>query len=159
MGLPGSGKTTIGKLLSKELKANFIDSDNHHSIKNINKMTNGFPLNDLDRHDWLLSIKKKATLNLKNQNVVIACSALKKKYRVFLSSLNFKLVYLKIDRGIAVKRIANRKNHFIPTSLLKSQIEILEEPKEALIINANIHKEKIKKIIIQKFLHEKNNDW
>ena len=69
------------------------------------------------------------------------------------------MVYLKIDRGIAVKRIANRKNHFIPTSLLKSQIEILEEPKEALIINANIHKEKIKKIIIQKILHEKNNDW
>ena len=146
MGLPGSGKTTIGKLLSKELEADFIDSDNHHSIKNINKMTNGFPLNDLDRHDWLLSIKKKANLNLKNQNVIIACSALKKKYRDFLSSLNFKLVYLKIDPETAAKRIANRKNHFMPTSLLKSQIEILEEPEEALIINANIQTKKFKRL-------------
>ena len=72
-------------------------------------MTNGFPLNDLDRHDWLLSIKKKANLNRKTQDVIIACSALKKKYRDFLSSLNFKLVYLKIDPETAAKRIANRK--------------------------------------------------
>ncbi len=148
MGLPGSGKTTIGKLLSKELKANFIDSDNHHSMKNIDKMKNGFPLNDFDRHDWLLSIKKKANQNLKNQNVIIACSALKKKYRDFLSSLNFKLVYLKIDHDTAVKRIINRNNHFMPISLLKSQIEILEEPKKALIIDANFKANKIKKIII-----------
>ena len=121
MGLPGSGKTTIGKLLSKELKANFIDSDNHHSMKNIDKMKNGFPLNDFDRHDWLLSIKKKAIQNLKNQNVIIACSALKKKYRDFLSSLNFKLVYLKIDHDTAVKRIINRNKLLCQLNLIQLQ--------------------------------------
>ena len=79
-----------------------------------------------------------------------------KKYRDFLSSLNFKLVYLKIDHDTAVKRIINRNNHFMPISLLKSQIEILEEPKKALIIDANFKANKIKKIIIN---HISKTSW
>ena len=102
MGLPGSGKTTVGKILSEQLKAVFIDADDHHSTQNIRKMSNGHPLTDLDRKKWLSSILNKARENLKNQNVIIACSALKEKYRKFLISLNFKLVYLKIESQCSI---------------------------------------------------------
>ena len=151
MGLPGSGKTTVGKILTKRLKAVFIDADDHHSKKNIIKMSNGYPLNDLDRKKWLLSILNKARQNLKSKNVVIACSALKEKYRKSLISLNFQLVYLKIEHDVALRRILKRKKHFMPPSLLESQIKILEEPKKALEIDSNLKVNQISEIIVKKF--------
>ena len=151
MGLPGSGKTTVGKFLTRRLKAVFIDADDHHSKKNIIKMSNGYPLNDLDRKKWLLSILNKARQNLKSKNVVIACSALKENYRKFLSSLNFKLVYLKIEHNLALDRILKRKNHFMPSSLLESQIKILEEPRTALEIDSNLTVKEISEIITNKY--------
>ncbi len=157
MGLPGSGKTTVGKILSEQLKAVFIDADDHHTIHNIRKMSNGHPLTDLDRKNWLSNILNNAREKLKNQNVIIACSALKEKYRKFLISLNFKLVYLKINHNVALDRIIKRKNHFMPSSLLESQIKILEEPRKALIIDANIEVNKIKKIIVKHISKFRNN--
>ncbi len=151
MGLPGSGKTTVAKILSKQLKAVFIEADDHHSIQNIMKMSNGHPLTDLDRKKWLSSVLNKAREGLKNQNVVIACSALKEKYRKFLISLNFKLVYLKIEHNLALDRILKRKNHFMPSSLLESQIKILEEPRKALEIYSNLTVKEISEIIINKY--------
>ena len=151
MGLPGSGKTTVAKILSKQLKAVFIEADNHHSIQNIMKMSNGHPLTDLDRKNWLSSILNKARESLKSQNVVIACSALKEKYRKSLISLNFQLVYLKIEHDVALRRILKRKKHFMPPSLLESQIKILEEPKKALEIDSNLKVNKISEIIVKKF--------
>ena len=151
MGLPGSGKTTVAKILSKQLKAVFIEADNHHSIQNIMKMSNGHPLTDLDRKKWLSSILNKARESLKSQNVVIACSALKEKYRKSLISLNFQLVYLKIEHDVALRRILKRKKHFMPPSLLESQIKILEEPKKALEIDSNLKVNQISEIIVKKF--------
>ena len=151
MGLPGSGKTTIGKILSEQLKAVFIDADDHHTTHNIRKMSNGHPLTDLDRKNWLSSILNNARENLKNQNVIIACSALKEKYRKSLISLNFQLVYLKIEHDVALDRIIKRKNHFMPPSLLESQIKILEEPKKALEIDSNLKVNQISEIIVKKF--------
>ena len=151
MGLPGSGKTTVGKMLSEQLKAVFIDADDHHTAHNIRKMSNGHPLTDLDRKKWLSSVLNKAREGLKNQNVVIACSALKEKYRKFLISLNFKLVYLKIEHNLALDRILKRKNHFMPSSLLESQIKILEEPRKALEIYSNLKVKEISEIIINKY--------
>ena len=151
MGLPGSGKTTVGKILSEQLKAVFIDADDHHTTHNIIKMSNGDPLTDLDRKKWLSSILNNAWENLKNQNVIIACSALKEKYRKFLISLNFQLVYLKIEHDVALRRILKRKKHFMPPSLLESQIKILEEPKKALEIDSNLKVKQISEIIIEKF--------
>ena len=151
MGLPGSGKTTVAKILSKQLKAVFIEADDHHSIQNIMKMSNGHPLTDLDRKKWLSSVLNKAREGLKNQNVVIACSALKEKYRKSLISLNFKLVYLKIEYDVALARILKRKKHFMPPSLLESQIKILEEPKKALEIDSNLKVNQISEIIVKKF--------
>ena len=150
MGLPGSGKTTVGKILTKRLKAVFIDADDHHSVQNIIKMSNSYPLNDRDRKEWLLSILNKARQNLKSKNVVIACSALKEKYRKSLISLNFQLVYLKIEHDVALRRILKRKKHFMPPSLLESQIKILEEPKKALEIDSNLRVNQISEIIVKK---------
>ena len=151
MGLPGSGKTTVGKILTKRLKAVFIDADDHHSVQNIIKMSNSYPLNDRDRKEWLLSILNKARQNLKSKNVVIACSALKEKYRKSLISLNFQLVYLKIEHDVALRRILKRKKHFMHPSLLESQIKILEEPKKALEIDSNLKVNQISEIIVKKF--------
>ena len=151
MGLPGLGKTTVAKILSKQLKAVFIEADNHHSIQNIIKMSRGHPLTDLDRKKWLSSILNKARQNLKSKNVVIACSALKEKYRKSLISLNFQLVYLKIEHDVALRRILKRKKHFMPPSLLESQIKILEEPKKALEIDSNLRVNQISEIIVKKF--------
>lgn len=151
MGLPGSGKTTVAKILSKQLKAVFIEADDHHSIQNIIKMSKGHPLTDLDRKNWLSSILNKARESLKSQNVVIACSALKEKYRKSLISLNFQLVYLKIEHDVALRRILKRKKHFMPPSLLESQIKILEEPKKALEIDSNLKVNQISEIIVKKF--------
>ena len=151
MGLPGSGKTTVGKILTKRLKAVFIDADDHHSVQNIIKMSNSYPLNDRDRKEWLLSILNKARQNLKSKNVVIACSALKEKYRKSLIPLNFQLVYLKIEHDVALRRILKRKKHFMPPSLLESQIKILEEPKKALEIDSNLKANQISDIIVKKF--------
>ena len=150
-GLPGSGKTTVGKILTKRLKAVFIDADDHHSVQNIIKMSNSYPLNDRDRKEWLLSILNKARQNLKSKNVVIACSALKEKYRKSLISLNFQLVYLKIEHDLALRRILKRKKHFMPPSLLESQIKILEEPKKSLKIDSNLTISQISEIIINKY--------
>ena len=83
--------------------------------------------------------------------MVIACSALKENYRKFLSSLNFKLVYLKIEHNLALDRILKRKKHFMPPSLLESQIKILEEPKKALEIDSNLRVNQISEIIVKKF--------
>ena len=151
MGLPGSGKTTVAKILSKQLKAVFIEADDHHSIQNIIKMSKGHPLTDLDRKKWLSSILNKARESLKSQNVVIACSALKEKYRKSLIPLNFQLVYLKIEHDVALRRILKRKKHFMPPSLLESQIKILEEPKKALEIDSNLKVNQISEIIVKKF--------
>ena len=151
MGLPGSGKTTVAKILSKQLNAVFIEGDDHHSIQNIMKMSNGHPLTDLDRKNWLSNILNKARESLKSQNVVIACSALKEKYRKSFISLNFKLVYLKIEHDVALGRILKRKKHFMPPSLLESQIKILEEPKKSLKIDSNLKISQISEIIINKY--------
>ena len=105
----------------------------------------------------LLSIINKARQSLKSQNVVIACSALKEKYRKSFICLNYKLVYLKIEHDVALGRILYRKKHFMPPSLLESQIKILEEPRKALIIDANIEVNKIKKIIVKHISKFRNN--
>ena len=153
MGLPGSGRSTIASQLSKLINAYYIDSDRHHSLKNIHKMKSGIPLNDFDRKNWLERILSDAQ-KIKNGNVIVACSALKTKYREFLAPLNFNLVYLKIDKVTARRRILSRKGHFMPVSLLESQISILEEPDESLVIDATRDPQEILNQIIKNFYNQ-----
>ena len=128
MGVAGSGKTTIAKLLSKKINAFLIEADDYHSKKNIDKMSAGIPLNDDDRYDWLIKIKEEIDKRKNFQNLVVACSALKEKYRSILHVKEDYLVYLKITKKTAKTRIKNRKDHFMPGSLVDSQFAILEEP-------------------------------
>ena len=139
MGVSGSGKTTLGLLLAEKLGLSFYDGDDFHPDKNIAKMSEGKPLTDEDRYEWLDRINKSAK-NLINENksAVFACSALKEKYRNLLTE-NIKnkivFVYLKGTKEIIQARINARKGHFMPSQLLDSQFNILEEPQNAIEID------------------------
>ncbi|MDA9564981.1 gluconokinase [Alphaproteobacteria bacterium] len=150
MGVAGSGKTTVAEKLSKKLDAYFIEADNFHSKENIAKMSAGKPLNDVDRHDWLKKIKEEISKRKNLQNIVVACSALKEKYRLMLGVKNYHLIYLKIDKDTAKFRINNRKDHFMPDSLIDSQFSILEEPENCIIFKKNLNPDQIVNQIIKK---------
>ncbi|MEO1653262.1 MAG: gluconokinase, partial [Bacteroidota bacterium] len=85
MGVSGSGKSTIGRLLGQTLRVPFFDADDFHPPENIQKMENGIALNDEDRHIWLEKIRAKAESGIQQESIIFACSALKEKYRIFLS--------------------------------------------------------------------------
>ena len=138
MGVAGSGKTTIAKLLSKKINAFLIEADDYHSKNNIDKMSAGIPLNDDDRYDWLVKIKEEIDKRKNFQNLVIACSALKEKYRSILNIKEDYLVYLKISKNTAKIRIKNRQDHFMPDSLVESQFAILEEPDDCIILDETL---------------------
>ncbi|MBD0342367.1 MAG: gluconokinase [Microcoleus sp. Co-bin12] len=140
MGVSGSGKTTVGKLLAQSLNWDFSDADDFHPSANIEKMSRGIPLEDADRLPWLLQLQ--AAIDrwlLENKNVVLACSALKASYRDILcrDQQRMKIVYLKCSFEVLAARLTSRENHYMKADLLLSQLETLEEPKDAIIIDAS----------------------
>jgi gluconokinase len=138
MGVSGSGKTTIGKILADILDWEFKDADDFHSADNIAKMRLGIPLNDGDRQPWLKDLQTAIALWLKeNQNVILACSALKTNYRQYLrlDNENIQLVYLKGSLDLLQQRLLNRQNHFMSEKLLNSQLDTLEEPDDAICVD------------------------
>ena len=143
MGVAGSGKTTIAKLLSKKINAFLIEADDYHSKNNIDKMSAGIPLNDDDRYNWLIKIKEEIDKRKIFQNLVIACSALKEKYRSILNVKEDYLVYLKISKNTAKTRIKKRQNHFMPDSLVESQFAILEEPDICITLDETLKPDEI----------------
>lgn len=132
MGVSGSGKTTISALLAGRLHWEFEDADDFHPPANVAKMRNGVPLTDEDRWPWLRAIA--AWIDKTRQaggHGVVACSALKRSYRDVLigdGRPDVRLVYLKGAATLIAKRQAARQGHFMPTGLMKSQFEALEEP-------------------------------
>ncbi|RLJ72163.1 gluconokinase [Pedobacter alluvionis] len=131
MGVSGSGKTVIGKALAPRINAEFIDGDNLHSQRNVDKMASGIPLTDADRLDWLLLIAKVGREHLAHgTSCIIACSALKKSYRNLLrtDNTNIRFVYLKGSFDLIHDRIVKRSHQYMPSTLLKSQFDTLEEP-------------------------------
>jgi gluconokinase len=132
MGICGSGKSTIGPQLARELDLEFVEGDDLHPPDNVKRMAAGIPLTDDDRRGWLLAIAarlreaKRAGVGL-----VVSCSALKRNYRDLLRSagaLDVRFVYLAGSRALLAERMANRRGHFMPPALLESQLSILEEP-------------------------------
>ncbi|HKW40947.1 MAG TPA: gluconokinase [Gemmatimonadales bacterium] len=132
MGVSGSGKSLIGAKLARALDVGFVDGDDLHPPDNVRRMAAGVPLTDADRRGWLTAIAhrlrdaKRAGVGL-----VVACSALKRSYRDLLRSVgaaDARFVYLAGALALLAQRVAERRGHFMPASLLNSQLAILEEP-------------------------------
>ena len=137
MGVSGSGKSTVGPALAAELNWPFLDADTLHPQANVAKMASGIPLTDADRWPWFDRIvAEMRRYAAAGKNVVIACSALKQAYRDRLAGGgSVRVVYLKGDAETIAPRLAGRKGHFMPTSLLASQFATLEEPDDAIVVD------------------------
>ncbi|CAI4222870.1 unnamed protein product [Auanema sp. JU1783] len=128
IGVSGSGKTSVGLELAKRTGREFRDGDDFHSAENREKMASGEPLVDADREPWLISINQYCK---KFQGNVVACSALKAKYRnVLRQGCSCCFVHLNVNRETLENRLKNRENHFMPCSLLNSQFEAWEDTKD-----------------------------
>lgn len=152
MGVMGAGKTTIGRKLAKKLGCRFYDGDDYHNEFNKDKMSKGVPLTDKDRAPWIFAIRSIIDLELSlKESAVIACSALKEKYRKTLiqDRKEITLIYLKADIATVEKRLKQRKGGFANPSLLKSQFETLEEPEGALEADTRYSPEYVVKFIIK----------
>tara|TARA_R110000868_G_scaffold37111_4_gene131355 strand:+ start:44845 stop:46740 length:1896 start_codon:yes stop_codon:yes gene_type:complete len=145
MGVSGSGKSTIGKLLANELSLPFFDGDDFHTKENIKKMSKGNALNDNDRVEWLQLLNSIAKKESNKAGAIIVSSALKENYREILSSKidDVFWVYLKGDFDTIQKRLEFREHEYMPSSLLKSQFETLEEPDYGIHINITLSPEQI----------------
>ena len=137
MGVSGSGKTTLGLKLAAVLGCPFYDADDYHPRANKEKMGKGVPLTDEDRLPWLETLAQKARIwESESDFSVLACSALKQKYRDFLSKdVPVCWVYLKGDKELIRRRIEGRVGHYAGQNLLESQLASLEEPKDAIVVD------------------------
>jgi gluconokinase len=138
MGVAGCGKTTVGKSLAAHLGWDFYDADDFHPPENIGKMTNGIPLNDVDRSPWLASLRNLISSNLiENRPGVLACSALKESYRqrILAETDGAQIVFLKGTYDLIWSRLSMRKDHYMKPQMLQSQFETLEEPTNALTVD------------------------
>ncbi len=141
MGVSGVGKSTICKLLAKELDMPFFDGDDFHPKENLDKMSSGKPLNDNDRNGWLITLNELAKEQLKNDSCVIVCSALKQNYRELLSQgieKQTKWVHLSGTFETIYNRMNARKDHFMSSDMLKSQFDTLEIPEDAITVDIEL---------------------
>jgi gluconokinase len=156
MGVSGSGKSTIALMLAHRLNWIFEEGDWFHPASNIEKMHSGVPLTDEDRWPWLHGIAAwiDATRRVGNHGI-IACSALKRAYRDILvgDRPDVRLVYLKGDRDLIARRLAARDAHFMPPSLLDSQLATLDEPQpdeHAIVVSIVPHPREIVEEIVKR---------
>nr|WP_299504443.1 gluconokinase [uncultured Rhizobium sp.] len=129
MGTAGTGKSEIGRRLAAALGCDFIEADLFHTPENVEKMREGKGLTDADREPWLHAVCS-AALDRSSRPVVIACSALKRRYRDLIRGRlgDVRLVFLDGTRYLTAARLGARKGHFASTSLLDSQLQTLERP-------------------------------
>lgn len=137
IGVAGSGKTAVGRLLSERLECDFLEGDRRHSRANIMKMRSQQPLQDGDRHSWFLEIEDdiRRAIELKRETV-LTCSALKVSYRQRLTSIDrVQLVWIDVPRSELERRLAGRSNHYMKLEMLQSQLAAFEPilPEENII--------------------------
>ena len=138
MGVSGSGKTTVGRQLASDLGWMFADADDFHSAANRAKMAASQPLDDNDRAPWLATLRARIDTWIdQGINAVLACSALKESYRDLLigDQRDVRLVYLYGDKNLILGRLNQRSNHYMPPTLLESQLTTLEPPRNALALD------------------------
>jgi len=145
MGVAGSGKTTVGRLLASEMKWPFADADDYHSAANVEKMRNGMPLTDEDRAPWLESLRVLiGSWIAAGEGGVLACSALKQAYRDRLMvGPEVRVVYLKGNQELFRDRLLGRHGHYMKESMLDSQLAALEEPGDAIAVDAGLPAEEV----------------
>ena len=152
MGVSGSGKTSVGKSLAEHLGWEFYDADDFHPPENVAKMAKGIPLDDSDRAPWLASLHELISTSLKqNRPGVLACSALKARYRQRLLEGNagVQLIYLKGSYDLIWSRMIVRKDHYMKPHMLKSQFDALEEPSDALTVDIALSVDEILQVVIK----------
>ncbi len=137
MGVTGSGKSTVGELLSADLGWDYYDADDFHPPANVDKMAQGIPLEDEDRWPWLEGLAAEIDRWLAaDRGAILACSALKESYRQILvgGRPQVRIVHLKGPKDLIATRLAERVDHYMPAALLDSQFHALEEPTAALTV-------------------------
>lgn len=137
MGVSGSGKSTIGLALGEKLGLPFLDADDYHPESNVEKMSKGTALTDSDRWPWLQQVVTE--VQKRSTGSVFACSALKERYRHFLSERipNLKIIFLTGERATLLARMEGRE-HFMPTALLDDQLNTLEIPENTVALTLSI---------------------
>ena len=154
MGVSGSGKSLIGSKVAEAIDGTYIDGDDFHPETNLAKMRDGEPLNDDDRWPWLAEVASQ--LVAIDGVGIVGCSALKKSYRDFISETAeepVQFLFLSGSRELLAERMGNREGHFMPTSLLDSQLDTLEIPQKnenALTVDIDATPEQIVKFIVGK---------
>ena len=131
MGVTGSGKSTVGTMLAHRLGVAFVEGDDFHSSANVQRMSSGIPLTDNDRANWLRALASRIRLAKESgRGLVVTCSALKRSYRDVLRAAapDLQFVFLTGSRALIAERVAGRRGHFMPGSLLDSQLATLEQP-------------------------------
>jgi gluconokinase len=138
MGVSGAGKTEVGTRLAQALSGTFAEGDDYHPPANVAKMRSGVPLDDADRQPWLETLSREIGAWLDaGRTVVLACSALKQRYRDILKAgrPDVRFVHLKGDADLIRERLAGRRGHYMPASLLESQLAALEQPADAITVS------------------------
>ena len=151
MGVSGCGKSTVGQLLAEKLALAFYDADDFHPKANVDKMASGKPLNDKDRDPWLRVLAEHMLEWENHGGAVLACSALKQAYRDILSSTTDKVafVYLEGEKAVLYQRLTERQDHFMPETLLDSQLQTLEPPLDAITVSIDQPVEQIISLILK----------
>jgi gluconokinase len=139
MGVSGSGKTTVGRLLARRLEWAFLDADDFHSPASVDKMRRGEALTDADRGPWLDALADALRHRLSaRESVVLACSALKSTYRdVLRVDDRVRFAFLRADPDLLHQRLAGRAGHYFNPDLLQSQLDTLEPPADAITLDAS----------------------
>lgn len=156
MGVSGAGKTTVGRALSAALGWPFVEGDDYHPASNVEKMRHGIPLTDADRAPWLARLRGVIDETIaKGGHAVIACSALREAYRQELTPPRpvgaVRFVLLDVPEDVLHARLAHRVGHYMPASLLGSQLATLERPADALCVDGTLPPETIVRRIREAF--------
>ncbi|MGJ8698104.1 MAG: gluconokinase [Verrucomicrobiaceae bacterium] len=148
MGVSGCGKSTLGRALAEKAGGVFVEGDDFHPPENVAKMSAGVPLNDGDRAGWLEALAGEMR-RAEGRPVVVSCSALKEKYREVLRvNEEVRFVYLEGTEAELQARLVARTDHFMPASLLRSQLETLEVPEDAVRVPIELPTEEMVEVVM-----------